>query len=270
MVKCLTLNAHSWIESLPLKRLFDIAEHILEEDYDLICLQEINQKMSTPVAENLVDFTKLSDFPAVHEDNYALYLVNYLRAKGRRYYWSWVYNHIGYDEYNEGVALLSKTPFKAEDVLVSDKHDEFDFHTRHVLIAQTEINQVPITVTSLHLSWEGKGFEEEWLRLEDKLKSYPRPYVLMGDFNTPTDSKGYQMILSSPLDLQDCHVEASDSKGSHTISADIDGWEANEADLKVDHIFISKELTVKTSHVSFDGGAAPIVSDHYGIAVEIE
>ena len=110
-MKCLTLNAHSFRENLPLKRLFDLAEHILEVDYDIICLQEINQRLETAVASDLENFTALSDFPKVHEDNYALYLVNYLKKHGRTYYWSWVYNHISYDEYNEGVAILSKTPF---------------------------------------------------------------------------------------------------------------------------------------------------------------
>lgn len=78
-MKCLTLNAHSFRENLPLKRLFDLAEHILEVDYDIICLQEINQRLETAVAGDLENFTALSDFPKVHEDNYALYLVNYLK-----------------------------------------------------------------------------------------------------------------------------------------------------------------------------------------------
>ena len=43
MAKFLTLNTHSWLEANSLKKLFDLAEHIYIEDYDVICLQEINQ-----------------------------------------------------------------------------------------------------------------------------------------------------------------------------------------------------------------------------------
>ncbi|CRH88458.1 Uncharacterized protein conserved in bacteria [Chlamydia trachomatis] len=269
MAKCLTLNAHSWLEDIPLKRLFDIAEHILEMDYDIVCLQEINQLRTSPVAKELQNYIPIAETPPIHEDNYALYLVNYLRNHGRNYYWSWAYDHIGYQDFHEGVVILSKTPFEAQDILVSDFDDETNFHTRRVLVAQMELDGVPVTVTSLHLSWEGRGFEPEWQRLEHYLQGFSTPLLLMGDFNAPTHSDGYRLILESSLGLHDCHETAVHSQGDHTIVADIDGWEGNEDALKVDHIFASKELEVKMSFVSFDGGNAPVVSDHYGIAVEV-
>lgn len=269
MAKCLTLNAHSWLEDIPLKRLFDIAEHILEMSYDIVCLQEINQLRTSPIATNLQDYIPIAHTPPIHKDNYALHLVNYLRSHGCHYYWSWAYNHIGYENFHEGVVILSKTPFKAQDILVSDFDDENNFHTRRVLVAQVELDGLPVTVTNLHLSWEGRGFETEWRRLEKRLQKFPTPLLVMGDFNAPTKGSGYRLILESPLDLHDCHETATHSQGDHTIVADIDGWEGNEEALKVDHIFASKELEVKTSIVSFDGGNAPVVSDHYGIAVEV-
>ena len=269
MVKCLTLNAHSWVESLPLKRLFDIAEHIIEANYDIICLQEVNQRMDSKVAKQVGDLCVLSDFPAVHEDNFALNLVRYLEIRGQHYYWSWAYNHIAYDNYNEGVALLSKTSFEAQDILVSKKHDEFDYHTRHVLLAKTVIDDKPITLASLHLSWQGKGFETEWHHLEQVLSDYPEPYILMGDFNVPTDSSGYRLICQSSLQLQDCHHVARTLRGHYTIESEIDGWSGNEEQLKVDHIFVSQSINVEASEVLFDGGLSPIVSDHFGIAVTL-
>ena len=165
MVKCLTLNTHSWMESDPLHKLQDIVAQILKEDYDIICLQEINQDIRGLLAKEVDGYEKLPSSPALHRDNYALQLVNYLRSQGRYYYWSWAYNHIGYEKYNEGVAILSKTPIKVNDILISDVDDETDFHTRRVLVAETEIDQKPITVVSLHMSWFGKGFESEWQKL---------------------------------------------------------------------------------------------------------
>ena len=266
-MKCLTLNAHSFRENLPLKRLFDLAEHILEVDYDIICLQEINQRLETAVASDLENFTALSDFPKVHEDNYALYLVNYLKKHGRTYYWSWVYNHISYDEYNEGVAILSKTPFEAQDLLVSNRDDEYDYNTRRVLIATTTIENKTITFVNVHLSQEGTGFEEEWHRLEKALAQKPKPYILLGNFNAATHSEGYQLVINSPLHLQDCHAIAADSREDFTVLETLS--DGNERELMMDHVFVSRDVTVNTSYVSFDGGHSPIVSDHYGLAVDI-
>ena len=77
------------------------------------------------------------------------------------------------------------------------------------------------------------------------------------------------MILNSPLDLQDSHKVAKKVQGDHTIIEDIDGWEGNKQSLKVDHVFTSKGIDILSSTVTFDGGEAPIVSDHFGLAVEL-
>lgn len=270
MAKFLTLNTHSWLEANSLKKLFDLAEHIYIEDYDVICLQEINQDIRGLLTKEIEGYEELPGSPELHRDNYALQLVNYLKSQDRHYYWSWAYNHIGYDKYNEGVVILSKEPLKVKDVLVSDVDDETDYHTRRVLVGETKADGKPITVVSLHMSWFGKGFEEEWNKLETALSDYPKPMVLMGDFNNPTDTAGYDMVLKSPLELQDSHKVAKVIQGDHTIIEDIDGWEGNKQSLKVDHVFTSKDIDVLSSVVVFDGGASPIVSDHFGIAVDIE
>ena len=77
------------------------------------------------------------------------------------------------------------------------------------------------------------------------------------------------MILNSPLELQDSHKVAKSIQGDHTIIEDIDGWEGNKQSLKVDHVFTSKEIEIQSSTVVFDGGESPIVSDHFGLAVDL-
>lgn len=108
MAKFLTLNTHSWMEANALKKLVDLAEHILAEKYDVICLQEINQLINSELAEEDFFYQPIPGTPALHKDNFALLLVNYLQKRGQHYYWSWAYNHIGYDIYHEGVAIFSK------------------------------------------------------------------------------------------------------------------------------------------------------------------
>ena len=270
MVKCLTLNTHSWMESDPLHKLQDIVAQILKEDYDIICLQEINQEIVSQPVQELAAYSEIVGTPTIHQDNFALHLVNLLQKQGKTYYWSWAYNHIGYDKYHEGVAILSKTPIKPQAVLVSDVDDEYDYHTRRVLLADTEIDGRALTVVSLHLSWYGKGFEGEWKKLEAELQGQKTPLILMGDYNNPTDEEGYQVILSSSLNLKDSHKSANIVSGEYTIKADIDGWSGNEKNLKVDHAFVSKELEILSSQVVFDGIETPVVSDHFGLAISFK
>ena len=47
MAKFLTLNTHSWMEDEQKKKLDQLAERILQEKYDVICLQEVNQEMES-------------------------------------------------------------------------------------------------------------------------------------------------------------------------------------------------------------------------------
>lgn len=269
-VKFLTLNTHSWMEVNSLKKLFDLGEYILEKQFDVICLQEINQGIASDLASAAPTYTALESSPDLRKDHFALQLVQYLKARGKTYYWSWAYNHIGYDKYHEGVAILSKTPLAAKDLLISDTDDDTNINTRRALWAETTIDERNFTIVNVHMSLLGKGFESQWPCLEAELEKVKSSLVVMGAFNNPTDETGYRMILDSSLNLQDSHVSAETVIGHHTISDAIDGWEENTLSLKVDHIFSSPDLRILSSHVAFDGGAAPVVSDHFGLEMEIE
>lgn len=267
MAKFLTLNTHSWMEANALKKLVDLAEHILAEKYDVICLQEINQLIDSELTEEDFFYQPIPGTPALHKDNFALLLVNYLQKRGQHYYWSWAYNHIGYDIYHEGVAIFSKKPITATDILMSQVDDEHDYHTRRALLAKTEIDGKETALVSLHMSWFGKGFEGEWTALETELNAIGLPLMIMGDFNNPTDLEGYQLIEASPLGLRDSHKVAGKVFGNYSIVADIDGWKDNKESYKVDHAFASKDFDILRSEITFEGGSAPVVSDHFGLEV---
>lgn len=267
MAKFLTLNTHSWMEANALKKLVDLAEHILAEKYDIICLQEINQLIDSELAEEDFFYQPIPGTPALRKDNFALLLVNYLQKRGQHYYWSWAYNHIGYDIYHEGVAIFSKKPITATDILMSQVDDEHDYHTRRALLAKTEIDGKETALVSLHMSWFGKGFEGEWTALETELNVIGLPLMIMGDFNNPTDLEGYQLIEASPLGLRDSHKVADKVFGDYSIVADIDGWKDNKESYKVDHAFASKDFDILRSEITFEGGSAPVVSDHFGLEV---
>ncbi|MFS1664078.1 endonuclease/exonuclease/phosphatase family protein [Streptococcus sp. zg-JUN1979] len=265
MAKVLTLNTHAWMEDNPLDKMMTLAQDIIEQDYDIICLQEINQEMTSKPAEHTTSYQALANAPVLHEDNYALQLVEHLEKEGKTYHWSWAYNHIGYDKYHEGVAILSKEPIEAYDILVSDVDDDTDYHTRRTLAAKTQLDGQEVLAVSVHLSWWDKGFQLEWAKLEEALLKQDLPVIIMGDFNNPYDESGYRRILESQLQLKDSHTDAQKVVGDYTIKADIDGWEGNSANLKVDYIFTNLACRIKVSEIVFDGGSLPVVSDHFGI-----
>ena len=264
-MKFLTLNTHSWMEKEAEEKFQILLQDILDKDYDLICFQEINQEMTSPEVEVNNHYQALPSAEPIHQDHYVRLLVEKLAEKGKNYYWTWAYNHVGYDRYHEGVAILSKTPIKAREILVSDVDDPTDYHTRRVALAETEVEGKELALASVHLSWWDKGFQEEWARFEAVLKELNKPLILAGDFNNPAGQEGYQAILASPLGLQDAFEVAKERSGSYTVPPEIDGWKGNTEPLRIDYVFTTKELEVESLQVVFDGRNSPQVSDHYGL-----
>lgn len=269
MAKFLTLNTHSWMEAEQEAKFQAVADRIASEKYDLICLQEVNQELTSQEVAKPFTYQSVESI-GVHEDHYALSLVEGLAKRGLTYYWSWAYNHIGFDRFHEGVAILSKSPIKARSLVVSDMDDETNYRTRKVLLAETQLGERMVTVASVHLSWWDKGFQAEWQRLEKVLLAEENPLILMGDFNNPEGQEGYQAILESPLKLKDSHKAAQDISGQATVEGDIAGWDGNKAALKIDYIFTSSDFDLLSSKVVFDGQNGAVVSDHFGLEVEAE
>lgn len=269
----LTLNTHSWLEENPLEKLKQLAAQIIKEDYALIALQEVNQRIDSLPAISTHNFHPTENQLPIHEDNFAHLLVQQLNELGHSYHWCWAYNHIGYSTYHEGVALLSKQPLQPKAVIVSEETDPHDYRTRVLLIGETKIVEKPITAVCCHYSWwlETGGFNHEWQQTELALKKCTTPLVLMGDFNNPASATktGYDLVLSSPLKLQDSFLVANEKIGEHTVEKAIDGWGENQEKLRIDYIFTSQELTISSYQVTFDGKQTPIISDHFGVAVTI-
>lgn len=269
MAKFLTLNTHSWMEEEQEIKLNQLAERILQEKYDVICLQEVNQLTESEQVVQAPFYQAVEGAIAIHQDNFALCLVEKLAEAGLDYHWSWAYNHIGFDIYNEGVAILSRNPMAPREVLVSEANDPKDYHTRKVLLAETEVEGQLLTIASCHLSWWDKGFQGEWPKLEAELLKAESPLVLMGDFNNPVGQQGYQTILASPLKLQDSHTAAKEASGEATVEGTIAGWDDNKHALKIDYVFTSQGMDVERSAVVFDGKETPVVSDHFGLEVQV-
>lgn len=249
-----------------------LAQRIAKADYDLVGLQEVNQLIASPLAKIDEYFQATDDQQAIHQDNFLFCLTEKLKELGCRYYWSWTYNHIGYDIYHEGLGLLSKTPLKTASQLISESSDPNNYLTRRALIGETIIKGQNVIVVSSHFSWwqsKKKAFAYEWRVLEKRLESKQGSLVVMGDFNNSAQitGEGYDLVCKSSLKLQDAFKVAESKYGENTVEKAIDGWDGNTAKLRIDYIFTTQGAKIENYQVIFDGKNEAVISDHYGVGV---
>lgn len=77
-------------------------------------------------------------------------------------------------------------------------------------------------------------------------------------------------MADNQLNIKDSYVLAEQKSEEATIDKKIDGWENNTEALRIDYIFVPTDSKVSTYTRVFDGTNGPIVSDHFGVAVEME
>ena len=93
--------------------------------------------------------------------------------------------------------------------------------------------------------------------------------ILMGDFNTDAigDLQSYQQIQS--LGLLDTFELAEQKDSGVTVEKAIDGWQGHSQEKRLDYIFLNQAQRVLSSQVIFNNKNKPIVSDHFGVEVEL-
>ena len=274
-MKLLTLNTHSWLEDNQDEKLHQLAMKIHDEQFDVIALQEINQTAESSVLTSPFHFCEPTmTKTTIKEDNFALLLVQYLHDHYQDdYYWSWAYNHRGYDKYDEGVALLSKHPFQPFTYHLSKETNPDDYRTRIAIGASMTIQQQTYCFMSLHTSWwlspEGTvSFPYEYDRLNLLQKKIDDPIILMGDFNNPSQKRdeGYDLLMTT---WHDSYQLTTAHDGCYTMGGHIAGWENQKEALRIDFILMSQSLNVEKTQVFFDGRKEAPVSDHFAYSVII-
>ncbi len=138
-MKLLTLNAHSWLEIHQPAKILATARAIISEGVDVVALQEANQlrdglKLAhdeagtgTGAAGSAgVAGAAGSGAIAISCDNYAYLLAEALQQLGHRFTWAWVPAHVGFELYDEGVAILVRegAEFKAAEFRALVMEDE--------------------------------------------------------------------------------------------------------------------------------------------------
>lgn len=269
-MKLLTLNTHSWLEEKPYDKLNTLVATILAKQFDIIAFQEVNQSIDA----SLIDLSDSDYYQSAHadiqikKDNFAFQVQQKLKQMGLNYYWTWQPSHIGYDIYDEGSACLSLHPIQQVKTFQASKSMAYDNHkTRFVVGIQVENSWY----FSLHLGWwndKEDTFKEQWAVCSAFFKTLPGSIYLMGDFNNPSQlsDEGYDLVSREWLDT---FLLATKRDVGYTVENKIDGWSKNKEKLRLDFIFTNQVIAVKKSEVLFNGANYPVISDHYGVSVEL-
>lgn len=262
-MKLLTLNTHSWREENADEKLMHLADTIIERDYDVVALQEVNQMVDEPYLEGSL----------LRSNNFMLKLLDLISSKnGPSYYGYWRASKCLDQYYEEGSCLLSKTPIAEEEVFtVSTAADNTARKKRNIVKVTIDHKGRKIDLYSCHMGWwhdEIEPFKPQFDRLMSKLDG-SRLSLLLGDFNNNANlrNEGYDYILSKGL--FDTYTLAEKKDSGATVEGEISGWAGNKEALRIDLILSSEKLAVKESKVIFNGEHYHVISDHFGVEVEI-
>ena len=260
-MRLLTLNTHSWREENSYEKIVYLAEAIIEKDYDMIALQEVNQMTDEPLMADGI----------LRKNNFMVVLLEEIRKRnGPLYYSFWQSSKTLNGYYEEGSCILSKTPILEERVFTVSKLSE---HTspkkRNIVAITTEVEGSLIDVYSCHLGWwhdEMEPFKDQWEALHNHLRE-DRLSLLLGDFNNNANlrGEGYDYLLEHGV--IDTYTLAEKKDGGATVQGEIAGWQGNKLDLRIDLILATEKLKVKSSKVIFNGEYKEVISDHYGVEV---
>lgn len=272
-MKLLTLNTHSLVEENYSEKLEAFVLTIAKEKPDIIALQEVNQTiLSEKVSEPLIAYVPCSDGVVIRNDNHIYKIVNMLRSLGIEYDWTWLPLKKGYDKYDEGIALMSRSKILETEVIPISKVDDYNnWKTRKIIGIRTE-SAAEDWFFSVHYGWwddKEEAFQEQWKRTLSSVKKYQKVWLL-GDFNSPAQirNEGYDMIKKDGW--YDTYVLAKEKDSGNTVENVIDGWKDklhSATGMRIDQIWCSKEVKIASSKVIFNGKNQKIVSDHYGIVV---
>ena len=258
----LSLNVHAWMEDHQEQKLEYLADTIAAKDYDLIALQEVNQTIAAPIVDG-----------EIRKDNYGQVLLELLKQRGvNDYSYHWSTSHIGYDIYDEGLALLSRYPvLESEGFYTSKSQDIHTIDSRKIVRLKVDVQGQALEVYSCHMNLPTSQTESQVDNLQRLVghTDFEGLKIFMGDFNTDAlgNPKAYQTILDQGL--LDTYQMAQEKDSGVTVCKSIDGWKGQSQDKRLDYVFVNRELPVKSSRVIFNGQNQEVVSDHFGLEVAL-
>lgn len=273
------MNTHSLVEpDYEAKRKFFV-DFIAKEQPDVFALQEVNQTASAPAMPiPLADYCPCSgNGILLKEDNHAAAVAQMLKEEGVHYYWSWLPAKIGYDKYDEGMAIFSRMPITATENLLLSRTDDYHYwKTRRAL----GICAGDVWYYAVHMGWwkdEEEPFKAQWETFLKNTKSLMEKKEtslwVMGDFNSPASVRGEGYDLVRVSGFKDTWDLAEKKDAGFTAPPKIDGWKeaegkSPEQGMRIDYIWHWGDINIEESRVLCNGKREPAVSDHYAVMIK--
>ncbi|MGI6108937.1 MAG: endonuclease/exonuclease/phosphatase family protein [Eubacteriaceae bacterium] len=275
-MKLLTLNTSSMIGFDPEKQLKVLTQALSDGSYDVVALQEVNQLNSAeevPIQE-LDSYIPCQDRVPVKKGNFAFQISEALKNSGQIWYWSWLPVHIGYNHFDEGVAVMTRHPIRKTHAFYLSGLTAYDnYKTRMALGIQSVFTGEPAWFYSVQFGWwddPEEPFSRQWDRFMEKTGSLDTPVYVMGDFSAPTDltDQGYSYLMSHS-DFTDTFDQAEYKDSGITITGTTDEWTdpQNREAMRADLILTNTNQNVLSSHVVFRNDQYQRISDHFGLEV---
>lgn len=269
-MKLLTLNTHSIIEENSEKKALYFADTICETKPDVVALQEVSQSSECDVADDTMrgNVLSLNEKIPVRTDNYLAKISSRLLALNTPYHAIWLPVKRGFKTLDEGVAILTKLPITRTDVLLLSRTDEYlSWKTRKALGVKLSED---IWFYSLHFGWwsdSSDPFNEQWCKFCDAVKG--KRVWAMGDFNSPDSitDEGYDLVTSTGW--RDSYRFAKKRDEGITAIGSIAGWQDTDK-RRIDYIFSNFDANIESSTVIFNGRFKKVISDHYGVLIDIK
>jgi maltose 6'-phosphate phosphatase len=269
-MRVLTLNLHCFQQHDALGKLKIVARAIAENQIDAICLQEAAQHQDSPVIATV-------EGVEIKADNAAHLIVTELRESfGQDFNFVWDYAHLGWEVWEEGIAILSRYPisnFRSE--WLSQSQDRTDWLSRKAVSAEVAIDGHTLRIISAHLGWWNDAqepFDSQFQKLYSlAAENVTLPTIIGADFNVAAGSTGYEFMMSHS-EVVDTYLDVNpDSMLVPTFEGNIDGWEHGDPKgMRIDYVLGLNLDSLTPTHARrmFDGVDEEIVSDHYGVCVD--
>lgn len=278
-MKLMTINTHSLVEEDYDKKLNYFVDYLLKDEYNVVAMQEVNQTANEDIVIPDNYYIEANSKVKIKKNNHMYNVVKKLKNMGKNYYWTWVPIKLGYDIYDEGIGILSlKKPVEVVEFYISKGTNYKNWKTRKVVGIKIKETNKDKWYFSVHFGWwkdEEEPFIYQFNKLKEEIKSRCKEedeIYLMGDFNNPSQLKeeGYDKIISSGW--LDTYNLAKIKDDGITVSGLIDGWKEYKdlKNMRIDFIFVNKMIDINSSKVIFSGENEEIISDHFGVIIDIQ
>ena len=162
----LSLNLHTYQETNQDAKFNIIVDAIFDLSIDLVCFQECGQN------KNQIYLTGSS---TIRIDNMAYIITQKLKSRhGVDYYYAWDWAHIGFDYYEEGMAVVSKYPITdSGSTWISTNTSSSNITSRKAVYGKTEIPGVGIVnLFSVHTHWMLSSTDTEHELQVSRIKNF--------------------------------------------------------------------------------------------------